>query len=1752
MDNNGALSLANKKKVVFKAKKIISLLIVSIFIFNIFISVGIIASVAQGLTENYFNESENRILNITIDTELKENIYDIESLNIRDNNLDLNGFTLHVIGDVTINGSGTLELNGGTLIVGGNFTYASYNTTTLNDGKVYLKGNFTNDWNLGSDNFKANIGNTFIFCGDEEQIVYFYSTSSYLGSLEITNTSSEGVYFKSDTKVVGNATNNKKISGKTISFSNSANLNGSWNGNAYFGEGNSLTEDTEIVGNLNLTGGLLNLNGKELHVTGDVTISGSGTLDLDGGTLIVDGNMTYSSYKTTILNDGKVYLKGNFTNDWNSGSDHFKANKGNTFILCGDKEQKIYFYSTSSYILNIHQYNDNVVYENQNVNSTITIGEPSTPDAPENLTYKNIGTNFIELIWESPNKNNDICAYNIYRNNELIASTAITSFTDYNLKPNTKYTYYVIAIDCMGNKSGESKHQTFTTDKDTTSPKTPQNLRIESYTSNSVTLKWTSVNDETSSVKYEIYLDNSLLGITADTVYTVSNIISGDHKLNIRAIDETGNASNFSGSVNYDTLPPTVPMSLQFDKVTMKTVEITWDASTDNNAVSGYEIYRDGKCIGKSTITKFVDTTLEPGTKYQYYVKAYDKSKNFSDKSKTIVVETPEDSTAPTVPSGIRISDKTKDSVTIVWNESKDDIKVTGYYIYRDNQYLSTVTGTSFQDTSLSEGDYTYFVKAFDDNDNISSASSTVTFDNKAPEKPMINEISSSEKSIYLSWTSNDNIGISYYTVTVNWLENGEEKSRSIKVNSSNNESSYTDNSVTYLGEYTYYVTATDRAGNTSEASALCSITVNADTTAPDVVKILPTQKYFSKYIPLSVTASDNFSVTELTIEYSFDNKKWDSVVTLTKENGARSENFLYNFDVTELPDGVIYFRAKAKDFYGNESDIDKSPISVVYILNTPPAKPGKITLNVNDNSAGLIFAQPEEGTRFAYFNIYRSENGGDYVKIKGNYRYIDYTDATIELGIEYKYAISIVDAAGNESELSDPVTVILPDDTVKPKILSISPQFTDNPKICVNQNVSISCYDNFKLGNVEVELKNTDTDEEHGVIHSEQIGSNHKVVNFAINTKDLIDGNYALSIKLTDSSGNYCNDIYEFKYSNSTLTVPILTATGEGYRNILKWSAEENETLAGFRIYRRNRKSENFSVIARISKNNKSYQDNDLNPGQEYFYKIEVVDIYGHDISSSIVSAIPTFDDDINPIADVGYSRAAICSKSVTFDASKSWDNHKIARYEWDFGDGSSKTSTTPNGTHAYTSEGDFTLTLTVYDDAGNSNSASINVHVYPSNYTETVFKIRDKDTKNGISEATVYVSENEIYNTDSSGRVTIITAKENTNLYFYKSGYLPVHETISITDNYEGLIELKQDEIITGKMEVRELEIDEIKDLGIDITKPENQNVFSYDVDVKVESGETKTITFAATGSGTIIPFSGGVRVVSQKYDDFTQGTTSTEKFDDIKQMDDGSVHVYDGNTEIVIKNLGYSSDFFTASFGNNQGNTGGYGSAHGYTGGYGSSVVTGSGKKLPKTPPVIAFFKVSTDFSWLKEFYEVSLSITNNADPEFSIENSLATLKVPSGLTLMNNNAIQDMGSINGGETKTVSWTLRGDRAGSYKPTADFIGILEPFGAEITGTFSPETELVVNSGNALKLENINTVTIDEKTYIWEFKLTNTSDKPIYQISINDVFERAKSDGKYSEDTAENKILILPDGIRIYIRTRRMHNRRFKYKWK
>ncbi len=68
-----------------------------------------------------------------------------------------------------------------------------------------------------------------------------------------------------------------------------------------------------------------------------------------------------------------------------------------------------------------------------------------------------------------------------------------------------------------------------------------------------------------------------------------------------------------------------------------------------------------------------------------------------------------------------------------------------------------------------------------------------------------------------------------------------------------------------------------------------------------------------------------------------------------------------------------------------------------------------------------------------------------------------------------------------------------------------------------------------------------------------------------------------------------------------------------------------------------------------------------------------------------------------------------------VSFDASASSDSDgEIVTYDWDFGDGSTASGVTVD--HTYTSADEYTVKLTVIDDDGATNSATVNISVSPT----------------------------------------------------------------------------------------------------------------------------------------------------------------------------------------------------------------------------------------------------------------------------------------------------------------------------------------------------------------------------------------------------------------------------------------------------
>ena len=182
-----------------------------------------------------------------------------------------------------------------------------------------------------------------------------------------------------------------------------------------------------------------------------------------------------------------------------------------------------------------------------------------------------------------------------------------------------------------------------------------------------------------------------------------------------------------------DVVAPTVPSGAKASAVTASGLTLAWNASTDlpnpgGTGVGGYYIYRNGAAgpIATVTGTSYGDSGLAANTAYTYQIAAFDRAvptSNVSAKSSPLAVRTlvAADTQAPTVPAGVKATAATASSVTLTWNASTDlpnpgGTGVGGYYVYRNGAAgpIATVTGTSFTDTGLAAGTYSYAVSAFD------------------------------------------------------------------------------------------------------------------------------------------------------------------------------------------------------------------------------------------------------------------------------------------------------------------------------------------------------------------------------------------------------------------------------------------------------------------------------------------------------------------------------------------------------------------------------------------------------------------------------------------------------------------------------------------------------------------------------------------------------------------------------------------------------------------------------------------------------------------------------------------------------------------------------------------------------------------------------------------------------------------------------------------------------------------------------
>ncbi|MFF2819941.1 cellulase family glycosylhydrolase [Kitasatospora cineracea] len=126
-------------------------------------------------------------------------------------------------------------------------------------------------------------------------------------------------------------------------------------------------------------------------------------------------------------------------------------------------------------------------------------------------------------------------------------------------------------------------------------------------------------------------------GILNDDWTTVNTVKDGY----LASIKAPGFGSSTGGNPGGgDVQAPSVPGGLTVGATTASSVSLSWTASTDDTAVTGYDVYRNGTKVGSPTGTSYTDSGLSAATAYSYTVRAKDAAGNVSAASAAVTATT--------------------------------------------------------------------------------------------------------------------------------------------------------------------------------------------------------------------------------------------------------------------------------------------------------------------------------------------------------------------------------------------------------------------------------------------------------------------------------------------------------------------------------------------------------------------------------------------------------------------------------------------------------------------------------------------------------------------------------------------------------------------------------------------------------------------------------------------------------------------------------------------------------------------------------------------------------------------------------------------------------------------------------------------------------------------------------------------------------------------------------------------------------
>ena len=358
------------------------------------------------------------------------------------------------------------------------------------------------------------------------------------------------------------------------------------------------------------------------------------------------------------------------------------------------------------------------------------------------------------------------------------------------------------------------------------------------------TLKWNAVSG---AAKYEVYRARSLNGdyikystVTGTSYTNISYIENGNtYYYKVRALDANGTAGAWSSIVAVTYKQTLSAPAVTGGNDSQGRPTLTWKAVT---GAAKYEVYRarsrSGEYIKYSTVTgtSYTNTSyIEDGNTYYYKVRALKSDGTAGAWSSIVSVTYRAASTGTLSAPAVTGGNDAQGRPTLTWKAVTGAAK---YEVYRarskDGDYIkySTVTGTSYTNTSYIENGNTYYykVRALKSDGTAGAWSSIVSVTYKQTlSAPAVTGGNDSQGRPTLKW---DKVaGAAKYEVYRSYSQNGNYSKYSTQTSTGYTNSSYLTSGSTYY----YKVRALDANGTAGPWSDVVAVTCRLGLSAPAV-----------------------------------------------------------------------------------------------------------------------------------------------------------------------------------------------------------------------------------------------------------------------------------------------------------------------------------------------------------------------------------------------------------------------------------------------------------------------------------------------------------------------------------------------------------------------------------------------------------------------------------------------------------------------------------------------------------------------------------------------------------------------------------------------------------------------------------------------------------------------------------------------------------------------------------------------------